>query len=48
MLIMFVGCAGPFISAKLDGSVQFVTNDIGQSVWRALGTRDGGEVISEF
>jgi len=31
-----------------DGSVHFINNDIGVEVWAALGTRNGGEVISEF
>jgi prepilin-type N-terminal cleavage/methylation domain-containing protein/prepilin-type processing-associated H-X9-DG protein len=30
-----------------DGSSRFVTDDIGVNVWRALGTRNGDEVISE-
>lgn len=29
-----------------DGSVRFVSNNIDLTVWRALGTRDGGEVVS--
>jgi prepilin-type processing-associated H-X9-DG protein len=29
----------------MDGSVRFVRNGVGQDVWRALGTRAGGEVI---
>jgi type II secretory pathway pseudopilin PulG len=32
----------------MDGSVRFVTNSIPQSTWRALGTRNGGEVVSDF
>jgi prepilin-type N-terminal cleavage/methylation domain-containing protein/prepilin-type processing-associated H-X9-DG protein len=31
-----------------DGSVRFVRNTIGLPAWRALGTRDGGEVISDY
>jgi prepilin-type N-terminal cleavage/methylation domain-containing protein/prepilin-type processing-associated H-X9-DG protein len=31
----------------MDGSVRFVANSISQAVWRALGTRAGGEVIPE-
>ena len=31
----------------MDGSVRFVTDAIPQATWRALGTRDGGEVINE-
>jgi prepilin-type processing-associated H-X9-DG protein len=29
-----------------DGAVRFVKNSIGLFVWRAVGTRNGGEVIS--
>jgi prepilin-type processing-associated H-X9-DG protein len=29
----------------MDGSVRFVTNSILQATWRALGTRNGGEVV---
>ncbi len=32
-------------AAMADGGVKFVTNSIHQSVWRALGTRAGGETI---
>jgi prepilin-type N-terminal cleavage/methylation domain-containing protein/prepilin-type processing-associated H-X9-DG protein len=28
-----------------DGSVRFITNSIDQATWRALGTRNGGEVV---
>lgn len=31
-----------------DGSVRFVSENIDINVWRALGTRRGGEVVSEF
>ena len=31
--------------AMMDGSVRFVRNTINLATWRALGTRDGGEVI---
>ncbi len=31
-----------------DGSVRFVGDNIDVATWRALGTRSGGEVISEF
>jgi prepilin-type N-terminal cleavage/methylation domain-containing protein/prepilin-type processing-associated H-X9-DG protein len=30
----------------MDGSVRFVTDSIPQAIWRALGTRNGGEVVS--
>jgi len=29
----------------MDGSVKFITNSIDQATWRALGTRNGGEVV---
>jgi prepilin-type N-terminal cleavage/methylation domain-containing protein/prepilin-type processing-associated H-X9-DG protein len=29
----------------MDGSVRFITNSIPQATWRALGTRNGGEVV---
>jgi prepilin-type N-terminal cleavage/methylation domain-containing protein/prepilin-type processing-associated H-X9-DG protein len=31
-----------------DGSVRFVSNSITQATWQALGTMDGGEVVSNF
>ena len=31
-----------------DGSARFVSDNIDLNTWRALGTRDGGEVIGEF
>lgn len=31
-----------------DGSVRFITNTIEISVWRALGTRNGGEVTGDY
>jgi prepilin-type N-terminal cleavage/methylation domain-containing protein/prepilin-type processing-associated H-X9-DG protein len=38
---------GPGVNAAfVDGSVRFITNDIPQAVWRALGTRNGGESVS--
>jgi prepilin-type processing-associated H-X9-DG protein len=32
----------------MDGSVRFVNNSVSQSTWRALGTRNGGEVVGAF
>lgn len=32
----------------MDGSVRFVSNSISQSIWRSVGTRAGGEVLSDF
>jgi prepilin-type processing-associated H-X9-DG protein len=29
-----------------DGSIRFIKNSISLTTWRALGTRNGGEVIS--
>jgi prepilin-type N-terminal cleavage/methylation domain-containing protein/prepilin-type processing-associated H-X9-DG protein len=34
--------------ALMDGSVRFVANTITQATWRALGTRAGGEVASDY
>ena len=33
-------------AAMLDGSVRFVKNSMNRTVWRALGSRAGGEVVS--
>ncbi|MDX2036588.1 MAG: DUF1559 domain-containing protein [Isosphaeraceae bacterium] len=38
--------AGGVNAMMLDGSVRFVKNSVDQRIWRALGTRTGGEVIS--
>ncbi|MFN9721502.1 MAG: prepilin-type cleavage/methylation domain-containing protein, partial [Planctomycetota bacterium] len=35
-------------SALMDGSVRAFSSQIDLGVWRALGTRDGGEVMGEF
>ncbi|MFO0852538.1 MAG: DUF1559 domain-containing protein [Gemmataceae bacterium] len=32
----------------MDGSVRFVSNSVPQAVWRALGTRAGGEVVGDY
>ena len=34
--------------ALVDGSTRSISENIDKSVWRALGTRSGGEVIGEF
>ncbi|ADG66226.1 protein of unknown function DUF1559 [Planctopirus limnophila DSM 3776] len=34
--------------ALADGSMRFISENIDLGVWRALGTRAGGEVVSEF
>jgi len=31
-----------------DGSVRFVTNNIGAATWQALATRNGGEVAGDY
>ncbi|MBX3443273.1 MAG: DUF1559 domain-containing protein [Planctomyces sp.] len=35
-------------SLLLDGSVRAINSSINLATWRALGTRDGGEVVGEF
>lgn len=40
--------AGGVNALLMDGSVHFFANSIASSMWRALGTRSGGEVISSF
>jgi prepilin-type N-terminal cleavage/methylation domain-containing protein len=35
-------------SLLMDGSVRFVSQTIDRIVWRALGSRDGGEVVGDF
>lgn len=37
--------AGGVNVVLMDGSVRFLTNSIPQATWRALGTRNGGEVV---
>jgi prepilin-type N-terminal cleavage/methylation domain-containing protein len=32
----------------MDGSVRFVRDSVAQALWRALGTRAGGEVVSDY
>ena len=34
--------------ALCDGSVRFVTNSVDLGTWRALGTRQSGEVLGDF
>ena len=34
--------------ALCDGSVRFVSENVDRSIWRAVGTRAGGEVIGEY
>jgi hypothetical protein len=38
---------GGVIASMGDGSVRFVSNNIPLAVWRAMGSRGGGETISE-
>lgn len=40
--------SGGVNSLLMDGSVRFVAQTIDQSIWRALGTRDSGEVVTDF
>ena len=37
--------SGGVNTAFMDGSVRFITNAISQATWRALGTRNGSEVV---
>jgi hypothetical protein len=39
---------GGCIMSTVDGSVRFVGDSIDITVWRALGSRDGGEVVGRF
>ena len=38
--------AGGVNAGLADGSVRFVRNTIAQATWQAMGTRNGGEVVS--
>ncbi len=40
--------SGGVNTLMLDGSARFVSSSIDQNLWRALGTRSGGEVTAEF
>jgi prepilin-type N-terminal cleavage/methylation domain-containing protein/prepilin-type processing-associated H-X9-DG protein len=40
--------SGGLNASFMDGSVKFVANAVAQATWRALGTRDGGEVPAEY
>ena len=40
--------AGGVILGMCDGSTRFISNNINLSVWRSIGTRGQGEVISDF
>ncbi len=39
---------GTVTSLLVDGSVRSISSSIDQGVWRALGTRNGGEVVGEY
>ncbi len=34
--------------AMADGSARFISENINTTIWRAIGTRGGGEIVSEF
>ena len=36
------------VGGMLDGSIRFVTNNVDMKVWRAVGTRAGGEGTNDF
>jgi prepilin-type processing-associated H-X9-DG protein len=38
---------GLVMTAFMDGSVRKIANTVDLRAWRAMGSRDGGEVISE-
>jgi prepilin-type N-terminal cleavage/methylation domain-containing protein/prepilin-type processing-associated H-X9-DG protein len=40
--------AGGVNALFMDGSVRFVSSTIDQTTWRALGTRNGGEVVGNY
>jgi prepilin-type processing-associated H-X9-DG protein len=40
--------AGLVNVAFMDGSVRSIRNEIALTVWRSLGTRDGGDVVGEY
>lgn len=35
-------------AALADGGVRFISENINQTIWRALATRNGGEIVGEF
>ncbi len=39
---------GGFHTGLADGSVRFTSRDLDRAVWRALGTRNGGEAVAAF
>ncbi|MCA9039854.1 MAG: DUF1559 domain-containing protein [Planctomycetaceae bacterium] len=39
---------GGVFAAFLDGSVHFIGESIDTTIWRALGTRDGNEIVGDF
>jgi hypothetical protein len=40
--------AGVVTVVLMDGSCRSVRNGLAVSIWRALGTRNGGEVVGDF
>jgi len=39
---------GGVVLGMLDGSCRFVRDSIDLATWRAVGTRNGGEVLGDF
>ncbi len=40
--------AGIVQASLMDGSVRAISNNLDLTIWRALGTRDGGDLAGEF
>jgi prepilin-type processing-associated H-X9-DG protein len=48
LLVARSGHPGGVNAALADGSVRWFSNTIAISLWRALSTRDGGEIVSNY